>query len=101
MNETQAPQTMPSQEPVSQVVQQGYVPSALERKKAMLMYIFFGIFIGIMKKEVTIFELYHIKQATGRRLTALTFGVVSLVVIFLPVFKLIPIAIAIVLVVLW
>lgn len=101
MDEIQMPQTMPTATAVSQVMQQAYVPSALERKKAMLMYIFFGIFIGIIKKEVTIFELYHLKQATGWWVLALTFGVISLVLIFLPVFKFVPIGIAIVLCICW
>ena len=41
-----------------------YIPSSSEKKRAIMMYLFFGIMVSITKKEINIFEYHHLKQAT-------------------------------------
>lgn len=49
------------QSPVSQ--QEQYVPSSVEKKKALMMYFLFGIMIVLSKRKVSDFEYFHAKQA--------------------------------------
>ena len=39
-----------------------YIPGSSEKKRASMMYLFFGIFVSLSKKEFSPFELYHLKQ---------------------------------------
>lgn len=43
-----------------------YVPSAVETKKAVLMYFFVGIVAALSKESVTPYEYFHLKQALWR-----------------------------------
>ncbi|HCY20702.1 TPA: hypothetical protein DIC40_02400 [Patescibacteria group bacterium] len=43
--------------------QEQYVPSSVEKKKALMMYFLFGIIIVISNKKVNDFEFFHVKQA--------------------------------------
>ena len=65
----------------------GYVPSALERKKVLLMYLFLWIMVTLIKGKVTIYELFHVKQAVGRWMLLVVILLWSLVVVFLPIIK--------------
>jgi len=40
-----------------------YVPSSLEKKRVVLMYLFFGIIIFVTKKEMSVFEYFHLRQS--------------------------------------
>ena len=40
-----------------------YVPSSVERKKAVLMYFFVGIVAALSKERVSLYEFFHLKQA--------------------------------------
>jgi len=42
---------------------QEYIPSSVEKKKALMMYFLFGIIIVISNKKVNDFEFFHVKQA--------------------------------------
>lgn len=69
-----------------------YVPSAVERKKALLMYMFFGVLFTISQKKIgSPYESFHIKQAIWRRLTFCLLVLVGSIFIFLPVLKFLPI----------
>ncbi|HCB51072.1 TPA: hypothetical protein DEP21_00530 [Patescibacteria group bacterium] len=40
-----------------------YVPSSVEKKRALIMYFLFGIMIVIADKKTNDFEYFHLKQA--------------------------------------
>jgi len=40
-----------------------YIPGSSEKKRACVMYLFFGILVSLSKKEFNPFEFYHLKQA--------------------------------------
>ena len=40
-----------------------YVPSSIERKKAVLMYFFVGIVAALAKNEIAPYEMFHLKQS--------------------------------------
>jgi hypothetical protein len=46
-----------------QTLQDQYMPSSVEKKKALMMYFLFGIIIVISNKKVNDFEFFHVKQA--------------------------------------
>lgn len=68
-------------------VNTSYVPSSLEKKRAILMYLFFGIIIFISKREMSIFEYFHLKQSLWRSVLFILFLIFSLVLFFVPVIK--------------
>ena len=45
------------------LIDEEYVPSSLERKKAVLMYFFVGIVFSLSKDRVSVYELFHLKQS--------------------------------------
>ncbi len=64
-----------------------YMPSSLEKKRAIMMYLFFGIMVSIAKKDISIFEHYHLKQASGRWIVFFLVLVFDMVLLFLPIIK--------------
>lgn len=60
-----------------------YIPGSSEKKRASMMYLFFGIFVSLSKKEFNPFELYHLKQAIGLWTLLLPIVLIS----FIPIIK--------------
>ena len=60
-----------------------YIPGSSEKKRASVMYLFFGIFVSLSKKEFNPFELYHLKQAIGLWTLLLPIILIS----FIPIIK--------------
>ena len=40
-----------------------YLPSGAEKKRAVIMYLLFGVIIAISNKKVNVFEYFHLKQS--------------------------------------
>lgn len=78
---------------IEQLINQNYVPSSMERKRTVLMYILFGIIMSLSKKYVSTYEKFHLKQAIGRRVTFMTILTASVVLFFIKYLNLIPIII--------
>jgi len=64
-----------------------YVPTSSEKKRAIMMYLFFGIMVSITKKEMNSFEYYHLKQSSGRWILFLLVLVFDIVLLLIPVLK--------------
>ena len=60
-----------------------YIPGSSEKKRASMMYLFFGIFVSLSKKEFSPFEFYHLKQAKGLWTLLLPIVLIS----FIPIIK--------------
>ncbi len=73
------------------LVEQDYVPSESERKKAVLMYFLIGIIIWINKQKNSTYESFHLKQALGWWSIFMLFLVFSVFLVFVPYLNLIPI----------
>lgn len=78
-----------------------YIPSSSEKKRAIMMYLFFGIMVSISKKDINVFEYYHLKQSSGWRILFLLVLIFDVVLLFLPVIKYLWIIPFIVLLVVW
>ncbi|MFZ2150698.1 MAG: hypothetical protein WAZ12_03250 [Candidatus Absconditicoccaceae bacterium] len=78
-----------------------YVPSSLEKKRAILMYLFFGIIIFIGRKEMSIFEYFHLRQALGWSVLFILFLILSLILFFLPVIKYLGLLIILIIISVW
>ncbi|MBP6910606.1 hypothetical protein KBC03_03320 [Patescibacteria group bacterium] len=75
---------------IDQLIAQNYVPSALERKKSILMYFLRGIVISITQGKMTRYEFFHCKQAMGWRVLFFLLLVPSIVLVFLPYLRVLP-----------
>lgn len=78
-----------------------YIPSSSEKKRTMLMYVFFGLIISMSKKELSVFEYYHLKQALWWSLLFLVMLIIGLVLLFIPILKYISFIIIFVLAISW
>lgn len=76
---------------LEELIDQKYVPSALERKKAILMYFLLGIFITTINKKATMYEMFHLKQAMWLWTVLIAIFVSSLFMMFIPFVKVIPV----------
>lgn len=74
-----------------------YVPSSIEKKRALVMYFLFGIMIVIADKKTNDFEYFHFKQAIWWRVSFIAFIMLSLVILFLPIIKFIGLLLILVL----
>ena len=72
-----------------------YIPGSSEKKRASVMYLFFGIIASLSKKEFSPFEFYHLKQSIWLWILILPIVLIS----FVPVLKWISIIILVVLLV--
>jgi hypothetical protein len=64
-----------------------YTPSSSQKKRAVMMYLFFGIMVTITKKEINSFEYYHLKQSSGRWILFFLVLVFDIVLLFIPIIK--------------
>jgi hypothetical protein len=78
-----------------------YAPSSLEKKRAILMYLFFGIIVFVGKKEMSIFEYFHLRQALWWSVLFVLFLILGLVLFFLPVIKYLWLLIILIIVIVW
>jgi hypothetical protein len=67
-----------------------YVPSSLERKKAILMYFLIWIFLSLQSTHVSQYEFYHLKQSLGWWTIFFLSMIVAIVLIFVPYLRIIP-----------
>ena len=70
-----------------------YIPGSSEKKRASMMYLFFGILVSLSKKEFNPFEFYHLKQAIWLWILLLPMVLIS----FVPILKWISILVLVVL----
>ena len=68
-----------------------YVPSSVERKKALLMYFFVGIVAALSKEKVSVYEFFHLKQALGRWTVFFVCMVLGIVFVFIPYLWVVPV----------
>ena len=75
-----------------------YIPGSSEKKRASVMYLFFGIIVSLSKKEFSPFEFYHLKQSIWLWILILPVVLIS----FIPLVRIIWIIVLVVLLtVLW
>jgi len=78
-----------------------YVPSSIERKKALLMYFFVGIVAALSKEEVSVYEMFHLKQSMGRWMSFFVSLIVGIVFIFIPYLWILPVFVFICFLIVW
>lgn len=78
-----------------------YVPSSSDKKRAIMMYLFFGIMVSMSNKNLNVFEKYHLRQAIGRWIIFLLVLVFDVVLLFLPIIKYIALLPLILLLAIW
>lgn len=83
------------------LISDSYVPSSVERKKAVLMYFFVWIVAALSKEEISIYEFFHLKQAIWRWMIFFVSMIVSIIFVFIPYLWVLPILVFIVFLVIW
>ncbi len=72
------------------LIDEQYVPSSVERKKAVLMYFFVGIVAALVKERLTVYEMFHLKQSIGRWMIFFVAMMIGIVFVFIPWFWVVP-----------
>ncbi len=70
---------------MEKLIGQEYVPSQVERRKAVMMYFFIWIIIGLIKGLKSDYEKYHFKQALGWWSLFFVVLVLNVVLLFVPI----------------
>ncbi len=83
------------------LIDEWYVPSSVERKKAVLMYFFVGIVLALAKEKVSVYEFFHLKQALGRWMVFFVVMIVAVIFIFIPYLWVLPILVFLMFLVIW
>lgn len=78
-----------------------YVPSSIERKKALLMYFFVGIVAALSQDEVSVYEMFHLKQAMGRWMSFFIVLVLGVMFIFIPYLWILPVFVFLCFLIVW
>lgn len=86
---------------LDELIEQNYIPTSTERKKALLMYFFVGIVISLSVNNHNNYEMFHLKQATGWWCIFFMCLVVSAFLFFIPFFNIIPIIVFASLLLIW
>lgn len=73
------------------LINESYVPSSVERKKAVLMYFLVWIIAGLAQDEVSVYEYFHLKQSIWRWMVFFVSMVFGLFLIFIPYMWIIPV----------
>jgi hypothetical protein len=73
------------------LIDEQYVPSSVERKKAVLMYFFVGIVAALSKKRLSIYELFHLKQSLGWWMIFFVMLIMLVPFRFIPRFWIVPV----------
>ncbi len=81
------------------LAQEQYVPSSLERKRALLMYLLVGIIITVGRWWLTEFEQFHVKQALWYRLVLILRLLLITILLVIPKIRIVFLPISIVLLV--
>lgn len=84
---------------ISAVAQEVYVPSSLERKRAVLMYFLVGTIISLTKGGFTEFEQYHLKQALWYWLVVIIRILVVSILLIIPKIRIVFLPLSLVLLV--
>ncbi len=72
------------------MVDNDYIPSWKERRRVVMMYLFVGIIIMLVKEKNSDYEQYHFAQAIGWWMIFFALLVASIALFFLPYLRLIP-----------
>lgn len=73
------------------LIDEAYVPSSVERKKAVLMYFFVGIVAALSKEKISIYEYFHLKQAMGWWMIFFIAMMIGIIFVFIPYMRILPI----------
>ena len=83
------------------LIDEWYVPSSVERKKAVLMYFLIWIIAALAKEKVSIYEFFHLKQSIGRWMVFFFVMIFGLILIFIPYMWIIPVLLFLWFLVVW
>lgn len=90
-----------SQKDLESLVQQWYVPSAIERKKSVTMYFLVWIIVSLASKKLSLYELFHLKQSLGWWLLFFVLMIASVIFFFIPYIRVLPIFFFFLYIILW
>lgn len=74
---------------LTDLIDEWYVPSALERKRALFMYLLVWIFAMFGKDEITKYEMFHFKQSIWWWVLFLPFILLSILFLMIPFVRII------------
>ena len=86
---------------VTEMLHENYVPSESERKKVVLYYFLLWIIITLSKTNLTRYEFFHLRQAIWWWTVFFLVFIISMMLIFIPFIRLLPILFFIIMFVIW
>lgn len=78
-----------------------YVPSSLERKKSIMMYVLWGVLLSLSQQKASRYEQFHLKQAIWRWTMFFILLIPAVVLAFIPWIRVLPLLVYFILIVVW
>lgn len=69
---------------ISQIANQRYIPTSVEIKRVLMMYLIVGIMIQLAKSQLTVYEYQHLKQSLGWSMTIILTAIITAPLWFIP-----------------
>lgn len=69
---------------ISQIADQRYIPTSVEIKRVLLMYLLVGIMIQLAKSQLTVYEYWHLKQSLGWSVMIILAAIITAPLWFIP-----------------
>jgi hypothetical protein len=69
---------------ISQIADQRYIPTSVEIKRVLLMYLLVGIMIQLAKSQLTVYEYQHLKQSLGWSVMIILTAIITAPLWFIP-----------------
>jgi len=78
---------------LQELIDTGYIPNSMERKKAVLMYFFVWIIVWLSSKKTNKYEIFHLKQSLWWWMLFFITFIVSIALFFIPYVRVLPVLI--------
>jgi len=69
---------------ISQIADQRYIPTSVEIKRVLMMYLLIGIMIQLAKSQLTVYEYQHLKQSLGWFILVIVAAIITSPLWFIP-----------------
>lgn len=85
----------------SEYIEDKYIPTSVERRKAILTYLFVWVILILSKKKTTIYEKFHLCQSLWRRVVFFIMIIGSIFLLLFPYIRIIPIILIVIMMIIW
>lgn len=85
----------------TEYIEEKYIPTSIERRKAILTYLFVWVVLILSKRKTTVYEKFHLCQSLWRRVVFFIMIIGSIFLLLFPYLNIIPIVLIVTMMIVW